>query len=118
VHDVWHLERAGWNALASGPEDAYAFYDDVLADDAFMVFPGGMVIEGRAALVDAMSGPPWSSFCLGDERVLAVGDGAAIVTYRADAQRAGQGEYTAMCTSAYRRDDDRWQLVFHQQTPF
>src|SRR5690606_41620405 len=39
--------------------------------------------------------------------------------YQARARWAGSGEidYQAMIASGYRKDDDGWRLVFHQQTP-
>ena len=39
-----------------------------------MLFPGGMVIEGRDAVLESMSGPPWAWFRLADERARLLGD--------------------------------------------
>ena len=109
------LERRGWDALstdgAGGP-----FYDDVLDDEPIMLLPGGMVLTDRAAMVEAMSGPPWSSHELEDVQVRMLGDDAGIVTYGVVARRGGD-EYSALMASAYVRRDGRWRLAFHQQTP-
>jgi hypothetical protein len=51
-------------------------------------------------------------------RVIRLTDDAAIVTYKASAQREGQGsEYVALVSSAYVSRDGTWKLAFHQQTP-
>lgn len=109
------LERRGWDALsqdgAGGP-----FYDEVLDDDPIMLLPGGMVLTDRAAMVEAMSGPPWSSHALEDVQVRMLGADAGVVTYGVVARR-DDGEYSALMASAYVRRDGRWRLAFHQQTP-
>lgn len=114
--DLLELERAGWQALAASPEAARAFYDEVLADAVLMLFPGGTTIADRAAAVRSLGGAPWSSFELGDERVLPLGAGSAAVTYRARARR-GDAAYEALFASIYVRRGDGWRLALHQQTP-
>ena len=114
--DPLELERRGWEALATGADDAAAYYRDVLADDAVMVFPGGVVVDGRDAILSSMGGPPWSSYELADEVVHRHGD-TAVVVYRAAAEREGQPTYEALISTVYVRDGDRWRLVLHQQTP-
>ena len=108
------LERRGWEAL-SGPDGA-EFYDDLMADDCLMVFPG-LVLDKAGAIAAIRDAPPWSSFELSDLRLVAVSDGAALVAYRAVAQRAGREPYEALMTTVYARREDRWRLVLHQQTP-
>lgn len=114
--DLVALEREGWAALSTGGDVAAAFYDAVLAEQVLALLPGGLVIHDRAALIDAMAGPPWSSFDLADARVLDLGAGAAVVAYRATAQRDGAA-YTALFNSTYVRRADGWRLAVHQQTP-
>ena len=113
--DLVELEREAWAALttdgAAGP-----FYDDVLAKDVLMLLPGGMVIDDRAQVVDSMSGAPWSSFELSDERVIDLSDESAVVAYRATAVRDDH-EYTALFNSTYVLEDGAWHLAVHQQTP-
>jgi len=118
VNDVVRLERDGWQALATGPTDAQRFYESTLAGEVVMVFPGGMVLTDRGQLVESMGGAPWSSFAIEDERVLELGPSTTLVTYRALANREGQTEYRAICTSAYVREGSGWKLAFHQQTPY
>jgi len=114
---VLDLERRGWTALAT-PGAAVDFFVDVLDEDVAMLFPGGMTVEGRDAVLRSMSGPPWSWFRLDDERVRSLADDVAVVTYRAEAQRPDAPTYAALCSSTYRRSrDGRWLLALHQQTP-
>lgn len=110
------LERQGWEALSSDGETARAFYEDVLDDRPVMLLPGGMVLEDRAAIVQSMSGAPWTRYELADLRSLELTPDTAVVTYGAVAERDGQA-YSALMSSVYVRRDDRWRLAFHQQTP-
>jgi hypothetical protein len=113
----WELERAGWAALAAGGEVATEFYDAVLAAEVVFVFPGGMRVDDRTAILTSMGGPPWDAYELIDERVVALSPDAQLVTYRANGRR-GAHEYRALITSAYANVGGRWRLVLHQQTPF
>ncbi len=114
--DVVALERAGWAALASGPEDATAHYEGLLADDVVMLLPGGTVITDRAQVVASMGGPPWDAYELGDMAVLEPAPGTALVHYAGSARR-GAHEYAALFSSLYVRGADGWRMVAHQQTP-
>lgn len=114
--DVTALERRGWEALSSDGETARAFYEEVLDDRPVMLLPGGMVLDDRAAIVESMSGAPWTCYELADLRCLALTPDAAVVTYAAVAERDGQA-YSALMSSLYARRADGWKLAFHQQTP-
>ena len=111
--EIEELERRGWEAL-SGPGGA-GFYDDAMADDGLMVFPG-MVMDKPTAISTIREVQPWSTFELGDVRVSG-DDSAALVTYRAKAQRAGEPDYEAVMSSVYVRRAGRWLLLLHQQSP-
>jgi len=100
--DLLGLEREGWVALSSGGDAAVRFYADVLDEEVRFLLPGGLVIDDRAELVRTFQDSPWTSFELSDERVVVLDDAAAVVAYRASAQREG-GSYTALFTSTYRR---------------
>jgi len=113
--EVLALERAGWEALATAGA-AGPFYANVLADQVLMLLPGGMVLDDREQVVEAMGGPPWDRYELADERVLELSDDSAVVAYRATARR-GATEYTALFTSTYVRRASGWKLALHQQTP-
>jgi uncharacterized protein (TIGR02246 family) len=108
------LERQGWEAL-SGPSGA-AFYEELMADDGLMVFPG-LVLDKRDTLRAIAGERPWARFELSDVRVTRATPDAALVTYRAVSQRGEEAEYRALMTTVYARRDGRWRLVLHQQTP-
>ncbi|MCV2488819.1 DUF4440 domain-containing protein [Geodermatophilus sp. YIM 151500] len=110
------LERRGWQALATGPEAATAFYEQVLDAEVLMLFPGGTVIDDRAAVIASMGGPPWSSYRLDDVREMRLTADTAVVAYAAVAEREGS-PYSALVSSLYVRRSEGWRLAVHQQTP-
>ena len=110
------LEREGWEALSSSGEAARAFYERVLDRQVVMLLPGGMVLEERGAIVDSMSGQPWSSFELEDVRCLQPTPDTGVVAYGVSARRGSQ-DYSALMSSVYVRREEGWKLTFHQQTP-
>jgi len=108
------LEERGWQALSEG--SGAEFYDAFLTDDAIMVFPFGVL--DRAAAIDAMRDAlPWTGYALSDVQVMRVGTGAAMLVYKATAQREGQPEYRALMSTTYERIEDEWLVKLHQQTP-
>lgn len=115
-NELIDLEQAAWQALTTSGDAAAAFYDGVLAKDVLMLFPGGMVIDDRAQVVNSMKGADWDSFELSDTRVLQLSDDSAILAYRAHARR-GDNDYDALLNSTYIREDGAWRLALHQQTP-
>lgn len=110
------VERAGWRALSTGGDEAARFYQEVLAAEAVMLLPGGMVLDDRQQIIASMQGVPWDSFELSGERVLPLGRDGAAVAYRVSATRGGQ-KYEALINSTYVLDGDEWRLALHQQTP-
>lgn len=107
--ELMALEQRGWEALATEGA-APGFFDEVLAGDVLFILPGDMVLDDRDAVLESMSGPPWSSFELSDERVVALGPDAALVAYRASAERDG-ATYRALLASAYLRGGGRWRMM-------
>ncbi|BCJ69750.1 DUF4440 domain-containing protein [Polymorphospora rubra] len=117
-HDeLFALEERGWQALSATPQDAAGFYERVLDREVVMLLPGGLVIDDRAAAIEAMSGQPWSSYRLEEVRVLRPTPDTALVAYGVVAVRAGAPVYSALVSSGYVRREDGWRLTFHQQTP-
>lgn len=112
-----HLEQQGWEALAAPGDAGKAFYSALLTDDAVMVFPGGLLVDGKEHILQSIGPQPWTSFHLDRLRVLPLSDEAAIVVYQVTAQRAGSTPYTALVSSAYAQRDGQWKLMLHQQTP-
>lgn len=116
-HELIDLERAAWAALCTSGDAATKFYDEVLARDVLMLFPGPMVIDDRQQVVSSMGQADWSGFDLKDERVLPLGDDGAVVAYEVVATRPGADDYHALLNSTYVREDGAWKLALHQQTP-
>ena len=98
THDLLRLERVGWEALSTSGEAAASFYSDVLATQALMVLPGGMVLDDRDQVIDSMSGEPWESFDLFEERVQELATDCAVVVYPASARRGDREP--AWCSTA------------------
>lgn len=116
TEELLELERRTWAALTS-EHDAAQFYDRVLSHDMVLVLPG-MVLDRAEAMESWLGSVPWRDFEIEDARSMALGRGAALLTYRATARRAKDAaSYRALCTSVYRMVDGRWWLVFQQQTP-
>jgi hypothetical protein len=111
------IEHDAWTALTVSGVRARAFYDDVLADEVLMLFPGGMVIDDRSTVVDSMDGADWSDFVISDARVLRLSDDSAVLAYRVEATRGDGSRYDALLNSTYRRMESSWKLALHQQTP-
>ena len=114
--ELLELERAGWEALSASGAAAGRFYAENLARDILMLLPGGMLVDDREQAIESMGGVPWTSFELSEERVLELGDEAAVVVYRATARR-GDMSYAALFSSSYVREGGVWKLAVHQQTP-
>src|SRR5262245_51730660 len=115
--DLAAIEESGWRALSADSDTAAAFYDAVLAAQPLMVLPGGLGLDDRDAIIDAMRGQPWERFTLDDVQTRPLGPETALLTYRASATRAEQGPYDALMTSIYVLKEGEWKLAFHQQTP-
>jgi hypothetical protein len=117
VQDLVDLEGEGWRALSTSQEEARAFYGRVLADEALMVFPGGMLLRGKDEILASIGAQPWASFSMEETQALPLGDEAGAVVYHVRAQREGREPYAALISSVYVRCDGQWRLVLHQQTP-
>ena len=117
MKDLMRLEQQGWRALSSPGDAARAFYGSRLADDAVMLFPGGMRIEGKRNILESFASQPWQSFRIEDQAVLTPSESTAIVIYKVTAQRQGSAPYSALVSSTYAFRDGSWLLILHQQTP-
>jgi hypothetical protein len=115
-NDPIDLEKQGWLALSSGPQAVRAFYERILDHAVAMLLPGGIILDDRQAIIDAMSGQPWSSFELEDVRSFRLSTDAVVVFYGAVAYR-GEQRYSVLMSSAYVQRAGTWKLAFHQQTP-
>lgn len=117
MQDLIQLEQEGWRALSSPGNAARDFYDSRLAEDAVMLFPGGMRIEGKGNILESFASQPWQSFHMEDQSVVIPSEDMGIVIYKVTAQRQDSVPYSALASSTYALRDGRWLLVLHQQTP-
>ncbi|MGA7297578.1 MAG: nuclear transport factor 2 family protein [Rhodanobacteraceae bacterium] len=117
MEDLTQIEEQGWRALSSPGSAAREFYGARLADDAVMLFPGGMRIEGKENILESFASQPWQSFHIEDQAVLMPSEDTGIVIYKVSAQRQGKSSYSALVSSTYALRDGKWLLVLHQQTP-
>lgn len=117
LQQLLNIETQEWRALSSSPQSARQYYDDLLCDDAVMLFPGGLVLAGKNEILESLSAQPWQGFEIETPRCVRLGDAAAVLSYKVTAQREGSTEYSALISSAYCRTGGTWLLAFHQHTP-
>jgi hypothetical protein len=89
----------------------------VLDHTVVMLLPGGLVLDDRAAVIEAMSGPPWAAYRLDRLTEHRPTADTALVTYGVVARRGDGPEYSALVGSLYVRRAEGWRMAFHQQTP-
>lgn len=116
MDELVELERQGWEALSSEGNAGREFYASVLREDAVMLFPGGMRLEGREQILQSLGTQPWQTFQLEEPRAISLSRNAATLIYRVKAQRKGSGPYAALISSTY-VNEKGWKLAVHQQTP-
>ena len=112
--EIVSLEHEAWEALCG--RDGADYYRDLLAPDAWMVFPFG-VLERADAVVAIAAAEPWEKFAVEDAHVARRDEGTAVISYHVTANRSGEEEYRAWMTSVYVRSDHGWRMLFHQQSP-
>ncbi|QOD93592.1 nuclear transport factor 2 family protein [Chryseoglobus sp. 28M-23] len=105
-------EHDGWEALCRGEGGTH--YHHAMTEDAVMIVDTG-VIE-RGAVLAALEGSPWDSYELSEQRVVRLGDRAAILVYRARAVR-GDDVVDRRMSTTYVYQEGRWRTAAHQQTP-
>lgn len=76
-----------------------------------------MGVMRAADVLDSLKDAPrWASVEMTDRTSGRPGDAVLVLGYKATGRRDGVEPYLAFCTSTYRRDQDAWKLVQHQQT--
>jgi hypothetical protein len=116
MEELIELEEQGWQARSTEGDAARKFYNSVLRDDAIMVFPGGLLIDGKQNILESFSAQPWKSFHIEEMQVVSLSEDAAVLVYKVTAQREGKDPYVALMSSTYARSQGTWKLVVHQQT--
>ncbi len=116
MEDILKLEQHGWEALSAGSDAGENFYENILCDDAVMLFPGGVRIQGKQQILESLGAQPWESFEIQEPEVIDLADGAKTLIYRVSARRVGDSLYEALISSTYIFEHETWKLVLHQQS--
>jgi len=95
-----------------------AVYREHMADDGVMVFPYGVGVMDKDMVVYAIgaNAEEWAAYDLLEPRAMPLGDDAALIVYKAVAERPDDEPFKAWVSSTYVRRDGRWMLACHQQT--
>jgi hypothetical protein len=110
--ELLRFEEGFWTA-----DGRVAFFQEHLAGDTAMVYPTGIMDE--EAVIDSIDDvSPWTSVRMDHVNLVRLRDAAAVLIYRAEAERDSGPPYSCFAASVYvRQDDDAWRLAFHQETP-
>jgi len=114
MDQAWALEEEFWEASTSGGVAAH--YARVLAADAFVVVPGG-VLEREDLLRQWDGRPPWVDYELSDSRMVLVNGETVVMTYRVAAHDRRGRLYRARVSSVYVWEGSGWALTLRQHTP-
>lgn len=90
MRELIDLEEQGWRALSTEGNAGRNFYASVLRQDAVMLFPGSIRIEGRERILESLGAQPWQTFRIQEPKVISLCEGAATLTYKVTARRKGQ----------------------------
>ena len=108
------LEEQVWQAQVTGDAAAER---ELLPEDFLGVDTGGFNDLERH-LAQLADGSITAHFALSEARLLRVGEGAVLLSYRADALSPGSASAeTFFITSLWQRREGRWWNTFSQDTP-
>jgi hypothetical protein len=111
IDNLWTIEESLW---LDGPET----YRRQLHPDCVMVFPSPTGILSVERVLASLEGVPrWKNVEMKQRTAKQMRPDMAFLTYEARAEREQGPPYHAYCSSIYCLEDDRWRIVFHQQTP-
>lgn len=114
LNDILAREHAVWAAMLTGDLEADA---NALSDDFLGVYPQGF--SGKADHVDQLKdGASIQDYSILDARLVPVGPGYALLTYRADYVRRGaEVSETMFVSSLWKATNSGWINTFSQDTP-
>ena len=109
--EAWRTEERFW----TGDQDHYS---EALDPECVMAFPAPAgIIQGPGIARSLAGAPRWASVEMAERHVGRPAADLLVLAYKARGLRDGAAPYGTYCTSAYRRDGDRWRVFQHQQTP-
>ncbi len=112
--ELFEIEEGFW---LKGEEHFLAHVDS----QCLLAFPQMGEMHGvhsrERVAATATTANRWKNLRITGRHLLEPSDGVAIISYRADVQRADGMDYAALISSAYVSRDDGWKLAFHQHSP-
>lgn len=114
--ELLDLEHQGWRSLCD--RTGSDFYGRLMTEDGVMVLAHGQVFSRDDVVASLSDAPPWRTYEIDEERLIPLGDSAAVLVYRGTAYREGPDPaFIALMASVYVRRGDGWALASYQQTP-
>ena len=116
LNELLDLEHQGWKSLCN--RAGADFYGQIMTSDGVMVLAHGQVLDRQAVIDSLDEAPPWRTYDIADERLIALSDDHAILVYTGRAYRdEDEPAFIALMSSVYTRHDGAWRLALYQQTP-
>ncbi|HRO94815.1 MULTISPECIES: nuclear transport factor 2 family protein [Micrococcaceae] len=116
LQELMELEHQGWQSLCNST--GADFYGRLMTDNSVMVLAHGQVFSRQDVVESLNEAPPWRSYDIDEERLIPLGDSAAVLVYRGTAYRDGTAPaFVALMASVYVRQGNGWALASYQQTP-
>ena len=92
---------------------------DALLAEGFIEFGSSGRVFDKQAIIDSLRSESPARRSLTDFKALALGPGVVLTTYRVVGYgTSGEQFIHSLRSSVWRLLDGRWQMVFHQGTPF
>jgi hypothetical protein len=109
--DLYGIEKNSWTGDAQ-------FYRENLAEKCMVVFTEMSGLKTREEVAAMITEPRrWQDLNLEDKKAVDLSDSAVLLSYKARARRSNGERYEALVSSAYVKENGRWRMAFHQQTP-
>ncbi len=116
LDELLDLEHQGWKSLCNST--GADFYGRIMSSDGVMVLAHGQVFDRQAVIDSLNAAPPWRTYDIADERLIALSDDHAVLVYTGRAYREeDEPAFIALMSSVYTRHEGAWRLALYQQTP-
>ncbi|WP_137772211.1 MULTISPECIES: nuclear transport factor 2 family protein [unclassified Microbacterium] len=116
LDELLDLEHQGWKSLCDST--GADFYGQIMSSDGVMILAHGQVFDRKAVIDSLNEAPPWRTYDITDEQLIALSEDHAILVYTGRAYRdEDEPAFVALMSSVYTRQDGTWRLALYQQTP-